>query len=168
MKVLYFPPFSEICGCCCSKDQFLNMIAYRNLCIQAGVLLKLAVKHKAINIHRNVLDLILEYVFWQKPMKLYYKSHKYHRHTACLIRFAEFETHIFPTFVPAYFIEATVNTDDNVDLAGYPIFRGLDDLKVVGRLISRKRGVCWVPGISVKFVEVLLKNGDIIGVIITK
>lgn len=154
-KVLYFPPVCELCRGCCSKNIIFDMISYRNLCIKAGVLLKLAVKHKAINIHRNIVDLILGYVFWQKPMKLYRQHDKYHMHTNHLVKWAEIKTTIFPTLVPAYFIEATANIDNNDDLAGYPI---CESYKVVGRVVSSKlnriRGVCWVPRISVESFDV--------------
>jgi hypothetical protein len=145
----------------------LDMISHRNLCIQAGILLKLAVKHKLMNIHRNVVDLILEYVFWQKPLK-FYRYNMYHSHKRCIALIGlQVTSNIFPSLVSAYFVEFTC--DSEFDFIGYPIFR---DLKVVGRVVSAKfpkiRGVCWVPGISVEFVDVLLKNGDVIGIIITK
>jgi hypothetical protein len=165
MKVLYFPPLCDLCRKCCSKNMILDMISHRNLCIQAGVLLKLAVKHKLINIHRNVLDLILEYVFWQKPLK-FYRYNMFHSDKKCMALFGlQYLSNIFPSLVSAYFVEFTCYSE--FEFIGYPIFC---ESIVVGRVVSTKfpkiRGVCWVPGISNGVVDILYRNSFLAGIIV--
>lgn len=138
------------------------MIAYRNQCIQAGVLLKLAVKHKLIDIHRDLIDLILDYVFWQKPLYLYAwlePKGKYHTNKNC----GGGQTPIrFPSLGSAHFIEGVLQDENNCDLIGLPIFKEYLSLIVIGRVCSvvsnKIRGVCWVPWISAKCFRILFQG----------